>query len=350
MKVILKIITIGLVFTYIKADVYSNLLKEGYHLKTKLRADITNDKLEDKIFLFNKKNTVKLIILINKGNKQFEEIIDNDTIVPMIKSIPEVSFKQVGFDVSIGSKNILYNVESEAIKFSINESNKKVLVLTSLKDGYLDRFKFYFQYSKQEKKFHLYKVYFLSFNESCGYDLNAIYEVKNKIFEKMTLDNFDGKAIHKFLYVKPVWINKEIQLSKIQSLELQEAYREIFKLYKNKQINFQEYVGDFINESCSFEYYLDEKYFFHNNIEFSNNLAFFFDKANYHKEAVYLLEKILEKFPKRVVAYYNLGDAYWALGEKEKAKKAYSTYIKMMKAKGKEKRIPKVVKDRVLSK
>ena len=49
MKVILKIITIGLVFTYIKADIYSSLLKEGYHLETKLRVDVTNDKLEDKI-------------------------------------------------------------------------------------------------------------------------------------------------------------------------------------------------------------------------------------------------------------------------------------------------------------
>ena len=79
-----------------------------------------------------------------------------------------------------------------------------------------------------------------------------------------------------------------------------------------------------------------------------NNIAYYLQKAGANKEAIYLLEKILEKFPKRMVAYYNLGDAYWALGEKKKAKKAYLTYIKMMKVKGKEKRIPKVVRDRIL--
>ncbi len=79
-----------------------------------------------------------------------------------------------------------------------------------------------------------------------------------------------------------------------------------------------------------------------------NNIAYYLQKAGTNKEAVYLLEKILEKFPNRTVAYYNLGDAYWELGEKKRAKKAYLTYVEMMKAKGKEKRIPKVVKDRAI--
>ena len=79
-----------------------------------------------------------------------------------------------------------------------------------------------------------------------------------------------------------------------------------------------------------------------------NNIAYYLQKAGSNQEAVYLLEKILEKFPKRMVAYYNLGDAYWALGEKKKARASYKTYMKMMKAKGKEKRIPQVVEARVL--
>jgi len=78
-----------------------------------------------------------------------------------------------------------------------------------------------------------------------------------------------------------------------------------------------------------------------------NNIAYYLQKAGANKEAVYLLEKIIEKFPKRTVAYYNLGDAYWALGWKEEAKKVYETYVKQMTAKGKEKRIPKVIKQRI---
>ena len=78
-----------------------------------------------------------------------------------------------------------------------------------------------------------------------------------------------------------------------------------------------------------------------------NNMAYFLQKYGADKEAIYLLEKILKKYPKRTVAYYNVGDAYWAIGDKEKAKKAYKTYIKQMKAKGKESRIPKTVLQRV---
>ena len=98
------------------------------------------------------------------------------------------------------------------------------------------------------------------------------------------------------------------------------------------------------------DYYLEHYQLSKKTLTTYNNIAYYLQKAGSNEEAVYLLEKILEKFPKRMVAYYNLGDAYWALEEKEKAKKAYSTYIQMMKAKGKEKRIPKVVRDRVLSK
>jgi len=81
-----------------------------------------------------------------------------------------------------------------------------------------------------------------------------------------------------------------------------------------------------------------------------NNIAYYLQKAGANKEAVYLLEKILKKYPKRMVAYYNLGDAYWALGQKKKAVEAYITYIEQMCDAGKQKRIPKVIKDRVSSK
>jgi tetratricopeptide (TPR) repeat protein len=78
-----------------------------------------------------------------------------------------------------------------------------------------------------------------------------------------------------------------------------------------------------------------------------NNIAYYLQKAGANEEAVYLLKKIVAKFPNRTVAYYNLGDAYWALGEKDKARKAYTTYIEQMCNKGLQKKIPKVVLKRV---
>ena len=78
-----------------------------------------------------------------------------------------------------------------------------------------------------------------------------------------------------------------------------------------------------------------------------NDIAYFLQEAKAYHESIYLLEKILEKFPNRTVAYLNLGDAYWGLENKGKAIEAYQTYIKQMKENGKEKKIPKVVLERV---
>ena len=86
------------------------------------------------------------------------------------------------------------------------------------------------------------------------------------------------------------------------------------------------------------------------NLTTYNNIAYYLQKAGANEEAVYLLEKIIKKFPNRTVAYYNLGDSYWELGEKKKAINAYTTYIEQMCHKGLQKKIPKVVLERVTNK
>ena len=98
------------------------------------------------------------------------------------------------------------------------------------------------------------------------------------------------------------------------------------------------------------DYYLEHYSLITKTLTPYNNIAYYLQKAGANEEAVYLLEKILEKFPKRTVAYYNLADAYWALGEKKKAIEAYMTYIEQMCNAGKSKRIPQVVLDRVSTK
>ena len=72
-------------------------------------------------------------------------------------------------------------------------------------------------------------------------------------------------------------------------------------------------------------------------------------KAGTHiKEVTTVYQIDASKFTAK--AHYNLADAYWALGEKTKAIASYATYVEQMKEKGKEKRIPQVVRDRVSSK
>ncbi len=74
-----------------------------------------------------------------------------------------------------------------------------------------------------------------------------------------------------------------------------------------------------------------------------NDIARYLEKAGAYQESIYLLEKIIEKYPNRIVAYINLGDAYLGNKQKDKAIEAYKKYIERMKETGKEKKIPKRV-------
>jgi tetratricopeptide (TPR) repeat protein len=77
-----------------------------------------------------------------------------------------------------------------------------------------------------------------------------------------------------------------------------------------------------------------------------NDIAYYLEQSGLYKEAIYLLEKVIENFPDRTVAYINLGDAYWGLGKKEHAKKAYLVYVEQMTSKNKKEKIPKRVVER----
>lgn len=78
-----------------------------------------------------------------------------------------------------------------------------------------------------------------------------------------------------------------------------------------------------------------------------NDIAFFLCEAKKYQESIDILEILLRSYPKRTVAYINLGDAYWGNNEKKYSKDAYLKYIERMKASGKECEIPKRVFERV---
>ena len=62
----------------------------------------------------------------------------------------------------------------------------------------------------------------------------------------------------------------------------------------------------------------------------ANNLGFVFYKDGKHAEAVRWFETTLKLDPSRGVAYLNLGDAYAALGDPERAKTAWRTYLDLL--------------------
>ncbi len=83
------------------------------------------------------------------------------------------------------------------------------------------------------------------------------------------------------------------------------------------------------------------------NVTHYNNIAYYLERKNQYEESVFLLNKIIEKYPSRIVAYINIGDALWEMKNVDKAKDAYRTYIKLMQENGKENKIPKQVLERV---
>jgi len=78
-----------------------------------------------------------------------------------------------------------------------------------------------------------------------------------------------------------------------------------------------------------------------------NNIAYYLEQAGHYDSAIHLLEKIVKDFPDRVVAYINLGDAYWGLEQHTEAREAYQAYIRLMRESNREQRIPQRVFDRV---
>ncbi|WP_346841743.1 bacterial transcriptional activator domain-containing protein [Metapseudomonas otitidis] len=76
------------------------------------------------------------------------------------------------------------------------------------------------------------------------------------------------------------------------------------------------------------------------NQQILNDIAYYWQQAGYHREAIWLLEKILEAEPNRTVAHLNLADSLWSEGNSTKAKEHYLIYIQSMRARKKDSLIP----------
>jgi len=285
------------------------------------------------------------------------------------------------------NKFFIKNIKDNHLTYELSEvskiipSNKFEKNLSSVTEYFLKNKK-YCKHMINIKKDNLYFFTLVPITNGYCYELSA-YVANKKI---KILKNYVKLVTHTKIKVKKALLYKSPNgtsngyLLKNDNIEiLKEKDNWVYVLYDgeikikawvHKQDIFKAEVSDkvnnhslsFIEKSLKgkeqldvynlefFKKYLPEKPIEKKTLTPYNNIAYYLQKAGANEEAVYLLEKILEKFPKRTVAYYNLADAYWALGEKKKAVKAYKTYIKQMKAKGKEKRIPKVVKQRVSGK
>jgi hypothetical protein len=100
---------------------------------------------------------------------------------------------------------------------------------------------------------------------------------------------------------------------------------------------------------CFPQYAIDEliPYIDATNVEAINDIAYFLIEEGRPGDATPVLTTIVSKFPARVVAKLNLGDAFWDSGLRSQARDQYRASVSQLKSLGKYGVVPKRVAERV---
>ena len=118
----------------------------------------------------------------------------------------------------------------------------------------------------------------------------------------------------------------------------------------NSLIEFREYIKNNknfdVNES-RIDWYINRYNIDQKNVSIYNDIAFYLGEGHNYNSSLYILKKIIKIHPNRIVAYLNIADVYWEIGNKDHAKVYYQEYISRMGRIGKKSIIPKRVFQRV---
>lgn len=183
-------------------------------------------------------------------------------------------------------------------------------------------------------------------NTECDQSLLSTYAVDKKALAVTSITDFDGARA--FGVLRDVRLAHKTSSAGAEKLMPELVFRNFdvaLKAFKAGDTEeFKTRISYFIagdeDGACDPEKYIVEKYFFPNNIGWSNDLGFLFEQAGFYPEAAELLKHITLKHPDRIVAYLNLADAYWALGKRAQAREAYDQYYEKMVAAKKPSKIP----------
>ncbi len=169
--------------------------------------------------------------------------------------------------------------------------------------------------------------------------------------------NFD-KNLKNWIHTKSINISNNINYGvEIPNIEFS-YYENDFETIDEKLIKYKvkkpkkNEINNLINQckNNKINTYKIIEYLFNFEVN-SNSIVNFNDLAFYTQNnsiSLFILNKILIKYPTRVVAILNLADSYFNLGNSEKAIENYKKYIKLMKEQKKDlKKIPKYVFERI---
>lgn len=169
-----------------------------------------------------------------------------------------------------------------------------------------------------------------------NYDISRLNWILNKSISISNNINYgiEVPSLEFYYYEKEFeTVNGKKTKYKINKPKSEDLQNLIKKAKKNKYNNYEiiEYIFNFSLNT--------------NNLTQYNDLAFYLQ--NNHL-SLYILDLIIKKFPKRVVAYLNIADSYFNLGNDIKAIVNYKKYIQLMTEQKKDlKKIPKYVYERI---
>ena len=164
-------------------------------------------------------------------------------------------------------------------------------------------------------------IYF-SFSSACNFQLNilsnnnAILSINGKNKKGTITKNKYSKGFYDFKEKNTTIITFSFEDSNI----IVENQKYQFSCEGAKFIMLNKVKND--NESLNLiKNYFEETIETLDNVELINDKAYFLEKINQDKTSAYILERVIEKNPDRVVAWLKLGDVYWKLNKKKLAKK-----------------------------
>ncbi len=343
-----------------KNDVYKESLKYFTAFQSKILNSKENSKQEKEVA----KKALKKISLSKKNdlNDLFVsyENLNFNLIITYIKDGIKKS-KKLKF-INSNNKEVLNtnkensNVYIENDKLIIVKNQKKIelknlivnqmSLTTSLKIEDENIFYLIYEYTASSVKRQIaYKFYhnneiFLIYKESISYGRegiksNRIYFQDFKIQNNVTIENIESFNFDKkFSFYNPN-LKAETKITDYKG----DLIGNIKYAITNKDLLNDFPLNNKKNIVENFEIL---------NVEKFNNLAYNFEQFGNDNEAIFLLEKILNQYPDRTVAWLNIGDAQWDAMRKENTKKSYQKYISLMKSQKKDlKKIPQRVYDRI---
>lgn len=279
---------------FLEDEVYSkgeNISNQNISVKIDIK--------KSKFILYSKKNNVSIHPLILKSSSNSQSIsVDFNTKI-----------------IKPSTDNIFFENNSLIVQKEIEENNPH--------------------------DFINYKYYFHSTNNSVILDK---IEFKREAYVeyvdicKFSYTYFPSETIH---FSEVDFFNQKFVQTLIRDISLNQAIEIVTKTNQSydctSNLNTKEL--DFLLKKTV----LDNK-----SVNNYNNLAYHLEQNKQYETSCYLLKKIIDKYPNRVVAWLNYGDALWGMNEIQQGKRAYQKYILLMKNQRKDlSKIPQKVYQRI---